>query len=190
MKAALLLCSVAGVMAALLSSRTADQATSTAEQPPIVAIELLKNSYRSCELVTLRVRNSSQERLSVEAYVEDLKDGSWTATWCQYNLLDPAGRLVKRFRPKPIEPQGTLVVRYERCSDYVLCVRPKFPNTPSRQLRQMLEKEDARAMGPVRQRIRIDVYVGSGASLKEKGRYWSEPYTRTLQTTGKGLGGD
>jgi hypothetical protein len=185
-----LACSVAGVLAALLSHGPWDQKTSAAAQPPIVALELEKKTYDSCELVSLRVRNATDEHISVEAYVDDLQDGAWTATWCQYNLLDPGGRLVKRFRPTPIAPQGTLVVRYDRCADYALCVRPKLPNTPTRQLHQMLAQEDARATPPVSQRIRVDVYTGSGASLKEKGRFWSPAFTRSPQTTVKGRGGD
>ena len=93
---------------------------------------------------------------------------------------------MKRNWPKAIEPQRTLTIRYDRCSDYVLCARPVFPNTDSRRLRQFLEEEDAlRAATPARQRIRVDAYAGQGASLKEVGRFWSQPFVRTQRGSGR-----
>ena len=179
MRKASLLWRLACAIGVLAASGSRHVATPTAQDAAVVAIEPLKGSYSSCDIVDVRVRNLSRERVSVEAYVEELKDGEWTDTACQYNLLDPEGRLTKRDWPKAIEPQRTLTIRYDRCSDYVFCYRPIFPNTDSRRLRQFLEEEDAlRANAPARQRIRVEAYVAQGASLKEAGRFWSQPFAR------------
>jgi hypothetical protein len=153
-----------------------------AAQPaaPLVTIESLDSGYTSCGIVNFAVRNTSRQDGYVEVYVEDLKQGAWEEAWCQYNLNDPAGRLIKRVwqNPKMMKPGEALAVRYDRCTDYEICVKPKFPKNDTRASRQGLQEQDAHAAAPVSQRIRVEVFVKSGRSLKEAGRVWSTPFTR------------
>lgn len=154
-------------------------------QPPqLVTIESLDGHYSSCGIVNFLVRNTSRQDLYVEVYVEDLKQGVWEEAWCQYNLNDPAGRLVKRVwqNPKMMKPGEALAVRYDRCTDYEICVRPKFPKNDKRGSRQGLQEQDAHAPAPVTQRIRVEVFARIGGSLKEAGRVWSTPFTRKPAT--------
>ena len=175
-------CAVSVCLAAAASATTW-QTAQQGQDGRVVAIEGVKDAYGSCAVTDFFVHNLSRERVGIEVYMEDLKEGSWTAEWCQYNLLDPDGRLVKRFRPAAVEPGGKIRVRYDRCADYVVCMRPKFPKASSNTLQHALQRDDSQG-GSVMQRIRVDGYLGSGASLKEAGRWWSQPFARI--PSGKG----
>jgi hypothetical protein len=147
--------------------------------PPMVTFESLGDQYGSCAIAWFLVRNASRQDVHLEIYVEDLKQGIWEEAWCQYDLNDPAGRIIKRVweNPKMLKPGEALPVRYDRCADYEICVRPKYPKGDTRRTRQGLQEQDAGA-SPATQRIRVEVYARSGGSLKEVGRVWSRPFIR------------
>jgi hypothetical protein len=151
--------------------------------PPMVTFESLGDQYGSCAIAKFLVRNASRQDVHLEIYVEDLKQGTWEEAWCQYDLNDPAGRLIKRVweNPKMLKPGEALAVRYDRCTDYEICVRPKYPKGDTRRTRHGLQEQDAGA-APATQRIRVEVYARSGGSLKEVGRVWSAPFIRKPAT--------
>jgi hypothetical protein len=150
------------------------------QQAQLVRIESLDSRYTSCGNVNFDVRNTARQDLYLEVYVEDLKQGVWEQAWCQYNLNDPAGRLIKRVwqNPTMIKPGQALAIRYDRCTDYEICVRPKFPKNDPRASRQALQEQDAYATPPATQRIRVEAFTRLGGSLKEAGRVWSTAFTR------------
>ena len=166
--------------AALLLGRDGAVPGAATQPAPLVAFESLDSRYSSCGIVTFTVRNTADRDLYFEVYVEDLKDGVWEEAWCQYNLNDPAGRVVKRVwkNPKMIKPGEGLSVRYDRCTDYEICVKPKFPKRDPRASRHGLQEQDAHATPPATQRIRVEAFARVGGSLKEAGRVWSAAFTR------------
>jgi hypothetical protein len=169
---------VAGTLVLLLDSGVPAQSQ---ESPRVlVTIEGLASAYPSCSIVTFSVRNVSRQDLYLEVYPEDLEAGAWADVGCAYDLHDPRSRSIKRLlmNPTMMRPGMSTTVRYDRCSDYEWCVKPKYSKQDTRASRQGLRQTDANATSPVMQRIRVQVHARDGNSVRRIGIVRSDPFTR------------
>lgn len=149
-------------------------------QSGFLATEGLQSTYGSCSQVQFSLRNISQQEIDIEAYVEDLKSGSWVDVDCQYDINHPKSEHAKLgFKNRQfLQPGNTIVLTYDRCSAYERCARNAFGKNDRRSSRRFLEAEDAAAAPTRQQRFKLVVHVRENGHFKLVDQEWSQPFSR------------
>jgi len=131
-------------------------------QQPDVEIEGLHHEYPSCGLVEFSVRNTSSQKVHVEAYAEEFKSNEWTYVDYTYDLTDPRSLYIKRVMVNPdmMQTGSSLNVKYDRC------LKPSFIKETKGAFTHAIKERDKKATSPVLQRLRVDVYILDQGHLK------------------------
>jgi hypothetical protein len=140
----------------------------------LVAVQGLKPTYSSCTLVPFSVRNSSQEEVYVEVYVEEFKSNKWDVADYPYDLKDPRSLYIKRVivNPDMMKPGSSLDLTYDRC------LKPKFIHETNNSFITAIKTKDKNATTRILQRLRVDVYLLEEGHIKREQQVWSESFAR------------